>query len=433
MKLFLKKILIGLIVTSLMSVAGISIVHAQISSKLSKAKRLDVKEVKENNPGEPTNILLVGSDTRENIDQEETDKFGSVSQAGGGQRSDTMMILRIDPKTKKSTVVSLPRDLWVDIPDYGNAKINAAYNSELGGGPNRLIQTIKENFDVDINHFIQVDFQSFREIVDILGTVEICFPAPARDKKTGLDVPNEGCHQLNGVQSLQYVRSRYYEQYVDGVWKTDISSDLGRIQRQQAFMKTLASQAIGKGFANLKLGNNIANSVLERLTIDEELSRNDIFSLVEAFQGVDVNNPDQVLFTTLPAENSFREKQSVLILKEDEASPIFKLLRGTSQKNDPIMSNLDPSQVKIQILNASGTSGLAGDTLQSLSKIGFLQGGTGNASSRKKTEIQYKAGKLEAAKLVKEYVDGDLVEVTSQSVDVIIVLGSNFDGVDTGK
>lgn len=442
MKKFIKRLFFTFILCCLFSSIGIMVVHAQISSKLSKASRVQVKEVKQSDPGDPINILLVGSDTRENIDKSETGKFGTVAKAGAGQRSDTMMIMRVDPRTKKTTVVSLPRDLWVDIPGAWSAKINAAFNSDFikGGGANKLIETIKDNFNIEINHYIQVDFQSFREIVDLMGTVKVCFPAPARDwgydpgdgkykNFTGLNIKTAGCQELNGEQSLQYVRSRHYQEYVDGAWKSDPQSDLSRIQRQQAFMRTIATQAIQKGFTDLKLGNSIADSVLSKLTIDQNLSRSDIFTLVEAFQGVDVNDPKQVLFTTVPAVNAFRDNQSVLIIKETEAEPIFELLRGNSQSAASVKDDIDPSQVKIQVLNASKTVGLASKTLNELSEKGFLLGGTGNDSVRENTEIRYTADNLASAKLVEQYISGKLVEVSSQSVDVVVVLGKDFTGI----
>ena len=102
--------------------------------------------------------------------------FGSASTQTG-QRSDTIMLAHVGSGKGDSFLVSFPRDLWVNIPEIGHAKINAAFNA----GPQRVIETIEQNFDVPVSHYLQVDFAGFRKIVDAIGTVPIYFPAPARD------------------------------------------------------------------------------------------------------------------------------------------------------------------------------------------------------------------------------------------------------------
>jgi polyisoprenyl-teichoic acid--peptidoglycan teichoic acid transferase len=160
-----------------------------------------------------------------------------------------MMILHIDPQQEKAGILSIPRDLWVQIPGFKNKqRINIAYDGDRG--PHRLITTIRENLGVDIDHFVQVDFDGFRGIVQALGGVNIFFPAPARDHLSELDVPNAGCVKLSPDQALAYVRSRHYQSFESGRWRTDPTSDFGRIQRQQDFMRRVMSAAVKAGIRN---------------------------------------------------------------------------------------------------------------------------------------------------------------------------------------
>ncbi len=154
------------------------------------------------------NYLLVGSDTREGADPNDPDA-GSIGDTTDvqGRRSDTMMLLHVNHDSDEVAIFSIPRDLYVDIPGYGTDRINSAYFH----GEDVLISTIQESLGIPVHHYIEVDFFGFKDIVDAIGGVEACFNAPTRDKNTGLAVPTAGCFTLDGVQGLQYARSRYYE------------------------------------------------------------------------------------------------------------------------------------------------------------------------------------------------------------------------------
>ena len=125
-----------------------------------------------------------------------------------------MMVLHADGDN--SFAVSFPRDLWVDVPGHGKEKINAAFND----GPQKVIDTLKADFDLDINHYLEVNFKTFEDIVNAVGSVPVYFPYPARDQLSGLG-PTwvGGCYQLDGPNALAYVRSRYLEYKINGVWQ----------------------------------------------------------------------------------------------------------------------------------------------------------------------------------------------------------------------
>jgi len=193
--------------------------------------------------GPARNYLLIGSDTRENADPNDPD-FGGIGDttAVQGRRSDTIMILRQEADGDGASIVSLPRDLWVNIAGRDSmSRINSAYSD----GTDVLAATITQEFGIPIHHVVDIDFNGFKELIDAAGGTTICFEYATRDKNTGLD-QQPGCNQLDGLQSLQYARSRYYEEFRDGAWRTDPTSDLGRIQRQQNFLELTAAAAIDR-------------------------------------------------------------------------------------------------------------------------------------------------------------------------------------------
>jgi LCP family protein required for cell wall assembly len=244
---FFRRFVIALIVVTILASGTVAYALYYANNKVDDIAEANIEEGvldEELPPGEPANFLIIGSDTRSfvNDSQDEVD-FGDPAEQTG-QRSDTILIAHVDPDTETGVLVSFPRDLWVDIPGRGESRINAAFNGE--DGPSRLIETIQQNFGIPIHHYLEVDFDGFREIVDAIGTVPIWFPAAARDDYTDLDVKIPGCYPLNGEQALAYVRSRHYEYYdaADEEWKDDPYSDLSRIRRQQYFIRTLAAIAI---------------------------------------------------------------------------------------------------------------------------------------------------------------------------------------------
>src|SRR4029077_9609226 len=159
-----------------------------------------------------------------------------------GQRSDTLMVAHVEPSSQQTFVVSFPRDLMVDVPGTpGKSRINSAYAI---GGPQLVADTLKANFDIDINHYLEVNFKTFQEIVNEIGYVRVYLPGRTRDLETGLNTPyGGGCYALDGPAALAYVRARNLEvsdpngDIVDPDtgehWRLlDLRADLDRITRQ---------------------------------------------------------------------------------------------------------------------------------------------------------------------------------------------------------
>ncbi|MCH1489509.1 MAG: LCP family protein [Ilumatobacteraceae bacterium] len=213
------------------------------------------------------NYLLVGSDTREGISEDDPD-FGVIGDTNvvSGRRADTIMVLRRE-RDGGAAIVSLPRDLWVEIPGTGGSnRINSAYN----GGAERLVATVVETLGIPVHHYVEVNFVGFRDIVNELGGVTICFPHPTRDVKTGLDQP-AGCNLLDGLQALAFARSRSYQEFREGQWRTDPTADIGRTQRQQQFISAAADGAITRLTDQPFASGDLIAAVSASVKVDETL------------------------------------------------------------------------------------------------------------------------------------------------------------------
>ena len=309
------------------------------------------------------NYLFIGSDTRAFVkNAADAQAFGSA-ETQTGQRSDTLMVAHIDPGGKTGVLVSFPRDLWVDIPDHGSNKINAAFSF---GGPQLTVKTLEQDFDIPISHYLEVDFAGFRDIVNAIGTVPVYFPTPARDKYSGLMIAKKGCQNLNGDAALAYVRSRYYEYKQHGEWQYDPLSDLGRIRRQQYFIRTLAQAAIHSVVTHPFGASELADKSVAALTRDKALKTGDLQKLVRAFKSTD---PNAFPMMTLPATNGYEDGQSVLLLDDAAAAPALARLRGVG--GPKALPKIAPASVHVTVENGSGVAGAAGGALGQLGADGF--------------------------------------------------------------
>ena len=184
------------------------------------------------------NYLLVGSDSRDAGDPNTGD-----SASSSGRRSDTIMVLRVDRSDGSAALLSIPRDLYVTV--YGHtepSRINAAFSEN----PAVLVQTVQTALGVPVHHYVEVDFVGFKDLVDALGGIELCFERPTRDTNTGLNITKPGCQVLDGVQALAYARSRHYEELIDETWHEDPRSDFGRTARQRDFVNRCLQSALAQ-------------------------------------------------------------------------------------------------------------------------------------------------------------------------------------------
>ena len=169
-----------------------------------------------------TNWLLVGSDSREGLTQEQKDEL-MTGDDEGGSRTDTIMVLHL-PMSGKPTLLSIPRDSYVPIPGYGNNKINAAFAI---GGSQLLTQTVEQNTGLRIDHYAEIGFGGLANIVESVGGVELCTEEPIYDDVISFYL-EPGCHKLNGADTLKFTRSR-----------ATALGDIDRVARQRQFLGVL--------------------------------------------------------------------------------------------------------------------------------------------------------------------------------------------------
>jgi LCP family protein required for cell wall assembly len=380
--------------------------------------------------GKPANYLIIGSDTRAFVNNSADASHFGTSSDEGGQRSDTIMVAHIDPATNTGLLVSFPRDLKVNVPGRGFTRINSAFSES----PATLIQTLKDNFNIPINHYLEIDFAGFRELVDAVGGVPIYFTTPARDTYTGLKILLPGCYKMNGGDALAYVRSRHFEykNTAQDSWHEDPYSDLGRIARQQYFIRSLAEIAINTAAKHPLKANNIMNKAFATLTKDKGLGLSDVKGLAATLREAD---PAVVQMTTLP--NLPSGDGATLVVDQAKAAPVLAALRSFSSDKataNTLPKDVKPSDVNVKVLNGSGVKGQAGTTLDALGAAGFKMIQPAADADRRDyatTEVRYAEGAKAKAQLVAAYLGvGNLVAGgTVVGSDVTIVLGRDFQHV----
>ncbi len=296
--------MLALVLPLVLVVAGL----AWANWKFSQIERVDVGSVLDAGGGGGTNYLIVGSDSREGIDTGDPNAGAIIGEgAPGGQRSDTIMVLRVDGGDAK--MLSIPRDLFVTVAGTGaESRINTAYNE----GPATLIRTVQENLDIPVHRYVEVDFVTFAGLVDAVGGVTIDFPNPAFDEGSGLAVEQSGPVELDGAQALAYVRSRQYTEVIGGERVVDPTGDLGRVLRQQQFLRAVLGKAGGS--RNPITLMRVASAVAGGIRIDDEMGLLDALGLAWRMGSLD---PESLPLPTVP----FRSGGAAVLGLDDGAAP----------------------------------------------------------------------------------------------------------------
>ncbi|MEU3189984.1 LCP family protein [Streptomyces sp. NPDC006992] len=251
-------------------------------SKLRREVDLSIVEDRPD-AGDGTNYLIVGSDSREGMSDEERQNLHTGGPTDGG-RTDSIMILHVG--SNGNTMISLPRDSNVEVPSYTGSesgkkypaqhrhtKINATYAED---GPTLLVRTVEHNTGLRIDHYAEIGFGGFAKIVDAVGGVEMDIPRDIKDKKSGADF-EKGKQTLDGREALAFVRTRYA---LPG-------SDLDRTKNQQKFLAALANQAATPGTVlnPFKLYPTMGAG-LDTLKVDKDMSLWNVASMFWAMKGV---------------------------------------------------------------------------------------------------------------------------------------------------
>jgi LCP family protein required for cell wall assembly len=411
---------------------GATAVAAWLVLSLGKIDRYDEVSVDSAGSNEPRNYLLVGSDSRAKSKGE----YGNVT----GQRSDTIIVVRLDPSTDRAEMLSIPRDLLVKIAGTGHtARINTAYSK----GREVLVDTLRQNFGIEVNHYVEVDFQGFKKMVDAIGGVSIYVQDAVRDKQSGLYVPDRGCVTLKGEQALAFARSRHLQYMTPNGWsRPDPYADLGRIQRQQVFVRRALTKALDAAKSDPFTFKHLVDIGVNSVGIDKAT---DPLSLAREFKDFD----DQDLDTySLPVNDS--GNHATVVLDEAKAEPILDKFRNPGERStdgsgsgsssgssgDAASSNsVAPSEITVQVLNGTRVTGRAASVAQDFAAAGFKTAATGNIEAHARTTVYHRSGEAEKAQLVARYINGGAqveeapARLRLQPGEVVVALGQDFTSV----
>ncbi|WP_371616170.1 LCP family protein [Streptomyces sp. NBC_00454] len=415
--------------------------HAVMTGLDTGIQRVDPFKDMKNRPqaGHGVNFLLVGTDGRDKITSDEKREY----RLGGApcHCTDTVMLVHLSADRTRASVISLPRDSYVELPAHLDessgkqhgahpVKLNAAYAE---GGPNLTVRTVENMTRVKIDHYLEVDFTSFMKTVDAMGGVEICTAKPLHDSNTGLDLL-PGTHRLSGGQALQYVRSRH----VDG------ASDLGRMQRQQRFIAALIKQATHGGvLLNPVKFKEVSSTLLGSVRADKGFGSEQMLALGQAMRDF---TPSSSEFASVPVgDASFPVKGLGSTVKWDEAkaAKLFEALREdrplapapapgrpAPRQQPAVPVDVAPQQVRVQVENGTRIDGLGTRVDSALRATGFdTTGAPGTGASRevKRTVITYDPRWDRTARSVATALPGsELRAVPGQGKTVVVIAGADY-------
>jgi LCP family protein required for cell wall assembly len=338
------KILTGISIAVLAISAVSALAFGTVTASINKIDVFNGIEKRPEKKSTAMNYLLVGSDTREGLSKAELKalRVGSVATAAG-KRSDTMLLVHISKARDKAVMISIPRDTFALIPEHTSktgklipavySKINSSFN--WGGAP-LLIQTIEEMTELKIDHYIEINFAGFARIVDSIGGVEICTKKNINDPKSHL-VLEAGVHTLNGIESLKYVRTREF----DGM------GDIGRMQRQQAFMSAVLRKATSAGvLLNPLTMASFINSALSAVTTDSELKNSDLIALAKQMKSLSTSSV-RTLTVPLSDLNYYSNGVTAAVLWDPVLAPqLWTRLREDQAVVDEVVASPSPSSTK---------------------------------------------------------------------------------------
>ncbi|HSM01186.1 MAG TPA: LCP family protein [Acidimicrobiia bacterium] len=354
---------------------------------------------------EPRVFLLIGSDSRENL--EDLTNFGPA----GGQRADVIMLVKVDPRGDQIQMLSLPRDLKISY-NGRTTKINATFND----GPSAIVQAVRDFTGSPVHHYLQVEFSGFAGIVDAIGGIEMTFPNPARDLNSGFEV-DAGRQVLDGRRALAYARSRHYQEFRNGSWVSVQGNDINRTRRQQDVLMAILTQvdrptSIG-GF------NQLLDALGGFVVTDEGFDEEEILQLAWEMRSVGSEDLDAL---TLPVRISNENGTSYVVpVEPDAGAAITAFLAGQRMSPDVGLT------AAIQIQNGNGRTGAAGEVGSGLTAAGFNVVGTADSARADYgiTQVIARPNLLHIAEQIVEHLGyGEaVVGGTPEGVDIVVIVG----------
>jgi LCP family protein required for cell wall assembly len=393
-------------------------------------------------PDKATDILLVGLDSR-------TDAHGNPLppdvlarlRAGSneGELTDTMILVRIPDNGRRAVAISLPRDLYVELPDgYGKHKLNSAFaraknttaqrlvahgvapatvrTESVAAGRKLLLEAVEDLTGASIDHYAEINLLGFSLLTDAVGGVEVCLRAPVHDKFSGANFP-AGPQLISGPDALAFVRQRH------GLPR----GDLDRIVRQQAYLASLANKVLTAGtLANPRRINQLINTTQQSLVLDEGF---DVLEFAARMQGLAAGN---MVFETVPLVGDGDSESDGAVLEVDPQA-VRAFVAQAIGAPSPTDSSQDPparAAITVEVFNASAVTGLARSVSEQLTEQGFRQGTVGNAPARATSVVRYPTGDEDAGRLVADTLGGLPVEEDSHlsAGTMQVYLGKDYSG-----
>lgn len=379
------------------------------------------------------NILLMGSDTRQGAQNE---GYGQASVITGA-RSDTTILLHLSGDRTHATAVSIPRDTWVQLPECvdANGKAVGGYDAKFNtafelAGPGCTVKLVQQMTGLTVDHFMVVDFGGFKNMIDAMGGVEVCLTKAVDDPKSHLKLP-AGTSTVMGDQALAFVRAR--KTLGDG-------SDLSRIKRQQAFLSSLIRKASSSELLlNPVTLYNVLNAATESLTADPGLANLD--ALKDLALSVKGMKPSQISFVTVPWQP--KGDGANVVIDEQKAAPLWAALKAdqpyppkkgatpSPTSTEPPLKTA-PDRIYVQVLNGSGTAGMAKQAAADLRAQGYNVVGIGNADANDyaSSVVLYDPNRDESARTLSTAVTGSTSqEKAGLGRTLTLVVGKDYSGV----
>ena len=375
--------------------------------------------------GKPKNVLIVGSDSREGLTEEQKFRLGAADV--GGERADTLIIAHIDPATNHVIMVQFPRDLYITRHDGTQERINAG----LINGKSFLVESIENLTGLEMNAYAQVNIAGFRDLVDAIGGVEICLTEPIPfDSATGIEVTEDevpGMVEFDGDRAISYVRSR----------KVFAEGDFARIQNQQRFLaaaidKMLSAGTLLRPDRLLKIKDIAGDNVVVSRTLD----LGEIRKLANQLSNV---NPDTYEVYTAPHLGTTRLESGASVVLPDEPAMdyLFGMIAKNRSPSEDGVPDIPPNTIAVSMLNGTGVDGAATEAAQQLTEM--TRDDTGeirtpviedaDRDNYAQTVIRYEARNEEKAEFIGAALPGAKLQVgrTGREIDVEVVVGHKFE------
>ena len=377
----------------------------------------------------PMNILVMGSDTRVGQGGE-----GGSADVYSTAQSDVVMLVHLSGDRKRALVMSIPRDTWVHVPSCSNGK--TTYSAQEGkfnlaftfGGANCTVKLFKEVTGLPVDHFMVVDFNGVKDIINALGGVNFCLKKDMVDPKSHLDL-KAGRQVILGEQGLAFLRVRHNI--------GDPTGDIGRLDRQHEFLAAMVKQAQETSLLTNPIRlYKILDTTTTAISADPGLSN--LGALKDVAQSLTGLKPSQVTFVTVPWKD--RGDGENVLINETRAQPLFAAIADDTTWPPPPAAvatpsgpplQVSPTAISVRVLNATGVPGKAKTVAAQLEALGFTVTGVDTASTvQSATTVSYNPSRDESGRTLTASVQGATSRIDSQlGSTLVLTVGTSFSEV----